>query len=340
MDSDINSEYYKDESAAAAIEKTRETIRFSERIDPKRELIEPIITPRFAPSCSSAALHGLGVLAKEGNLPIQTHIAENHDEVALVGFLFPDCRNYTDVYASHGLLTHRTVFGHAIHLNQEERAMVREAGAGIAHCPISNSYLSSGLCPVRELLDMGITVGLGTDISGGWSPSVLVAAREALGVSRVLASVRKEMQGKDSKHGEHEKEKEKRAKEIEHMKLSVEEVLYLATVGGAKCLGLESKIGTFEVGKEFDAQMIVCGDFSDERTGSGDEGAESEEGGAGKGEGSASRKKHPEQDNPVELWGKESWSEKMAKWVFCGDDRNVSALWVKGRKVHERSSRT
>lgn len=336
MDSDINVDYYKDEDAAAAIEKTRETIRHSQHIDPKRELIEPIITPRFAPSCTTASLRGLGALAKEGDLPIQTHIAENHDEIALVRKLFPDCRNYTDVYASHGLLTHRTVLGHAIHLNHEERDMVKAAGAGISHCPISNSYLSSGLCPVRELLDMRITVGLGTDVSGGWSPSVLVAAREALGVSRILASVRKEAMGNGSESNE--EEKKRRAKEIEHLKLSVEEVLYLATVSGAKCLGLEAKIGTFEVGKEFDAQMIVCGDFKDETTGEGDEGVEKGQGGADEGEGGASKDKPPERDNPVELWGKESWSEKMAKWVFCGDDRNVRGVWVRGRKVHERAA--
>ena len=337
MDSDINADFYKDEDAATVIERTKETVRHSEKIDPKRELIEPIITPRFAPSCSSAALHGLAALAKEENLPIQTHIAENHDEIALVRTLFHDCKNYTDVYASHGLLTHRTVLGHAIHLNEEERAMVKDAGAAISHCPISNSYLSSGLCPVRELLDLGINVGLGTDISGGWSPSVLVVAREALGVSRVLAGVKMAEEvakstGRDFQLTEREDEKVKPAMAIEHLKLSVEEVLYLATVGGAKCLGLEGKVGTFEVGKEFDAQMIDCGDLS-EAMGEGDESTE-------EGEGGASRDGIAELDNPVEIWGKETWSEKMAKWVFCGDDRNVWRVWVRGRKVHERAPST
>ena len=339
MDSAINPDFYKDENPRAALEATRETIAHSQAIDPKRELVEPIITPRFAPSCSSAALHGLGALAKEEDLPIQTHISENRDEIALVRELFPNCRHYADVYASHGLLTDRTVLAHAIHLSREEREVIKQHGAGVSHCPVSNSYLSSGLCPVRELLDMGINVGLGTDVSGGWSPSILTAAREALGVSRVLASVKlaealqpvkKEMVVGYNVMGEvkdmvdielDEEEKEKKTQAVERLKLSVEEVLYLATMGGARCLGLEHKIGTFEVGKEWDAQMIICGNFSMD--------------GDGRGEGPSGNGKE-EEDEPVELWGKESWSERLAKWVFCGDDRNVRGVWVRGRKVHER----
>lgn len=326
MDSDINPDYYKDESSHAALEATRETIAHVDGIDPSRELIEPIITPRFAPSCSSASLHGLGALAKEENLPIQTHISENRDEIDLVRKLFPEYRNYAAVYASHGLLTHRTVLGHAIHLSQEEREMVKQHGAGVSHCPVSNSYLSSGLCPVRELLDMGINVGLGTDVSGGWSPSILTAVREALGVSRVLAIVEaakarteeRELKGSSAEMdvSSGEEQVKKREKTIERLKLSVEEVLYLATVGGARCLGLEQKIGTFEVGKEWDAQMIVCGDFSE----------------------TGERSRDVDGDQPVEFWGKESWSEKLAKWVFCGDDRNVRGVWVRGRRVHERGT--
>lgn len=324
--------YYRDESAEAAVSATQATIAHCNSIDPERGLVEPIITPRFAPSCTSALLHQLGALAKEYDLPIQTHIAENPDEVKLVGELFPDCTSYTDVYARHGLLTPRTVLGHAIWLSAEEKEVVKAHGAGVSHCPVSNSYISSGLCPVRSYLDLGIKVGLGTDVSGGWSGSMLVAAREALGVSRVLASVegnKAKDAGEEAEKPKEEVEKEMKLEttdedknESNRLKLSVEEALYLATVGGAKCLNLESKIGTFEVGKEFDAQMIVCGDFS--------LGDEDELGHGGKG------KFEVRDDNPVELWGQESWQERMAKWVFCGDDRNVEAVWVRGRKVHER----
>lgn len=324
---DINPAFYRDESASAALSATKATIAHSAQIDPQRELVEPIITPRFAPSCTSSCLHQLGALAQEHALPIQTHIAENPDEVALVKTLFPDYASYTDVYAAHSLLTPRTVLGHAIHLSRAEKEMVKSRGAGVSHCPVSNSYLSSGLCPVRSLLDMGINVGLGTDVSGGWSPSVLTAAREALGVSRVLASVEagKLRDRRDLETVEEGVEGARTGEEgIERLKLSVEEVLYMATVGGAKCLGLEQKVGVFEVGYEFDAQMIECGDFSVEG-----DGAKVYEGDF-IGSGRAGR------DHPVELWGKESVREKLAKWVYCGDDRNVKKVWVKGRKVHER----
>ena len=320
-DPNINPAFYHDESPSAAIAATKATITHSAHIDPQRELVEPIITPRFAPSCTSSCLHQLGALAQEHGLPIQTHISENADEIALVKTLFPEYASYTDVYAAHSLLTPRTVLGHAIHLSAAEKETVKAHGAGVSHCPVSNSYLSSGLCPVRSLLDMGINVGLGTDVSGGWSPSVLTAAREALGVSRVLASVEagklRGMEGVDEGIEGRRMGKE----DIERLKLSVEEVLYMATMGGAKCLGLEQKVGVFEVGYEFDAQMIECGDFSTEG-----DGAEEESTGSGR----------PGHDHPVELWGKESVREKLAKWVYCGDDRNVKKVWVKGRKVHER----
>ncbi|KAK4694083.1 hypothetical protein P7C71_g3437, partial [Lecanoromycetidae sp. Uapishka_2] len=93
-------------------------------------------------------------------------------------------------------------------------------------------------------------------------------------------------------------------------KLSVEECLYLATRGGAKCLGLENKVGAFEIGMEFDAQLVQLGE------------ADEEDGGV--------------DDGLIELWGKETWGEKVAKWLFCGDDRNTKEVYVKGRMVHER----
>ena len=354
----FNPSYYRDESVEAAISATEETIAHCASIDPKRGLVEPIITPRFAPSCTSASLHRLGALAKKYELPIQTHIAENPNEVKLIEQMFPDCKSYTDVYVKHNLLTSRTVLGHAIWLNEEEKQTVKDHRASISHCPVSNSYLSSGLCPVRSYLDLGVKVGLGTDVSGGWSGSVLVAAREALGVSRVLASV-EENKAQDTKKVA-EKSNEEVAQEMglldttaeksksddtNRLKLSVEEALHLATVGGAKCLNLEDRIGTFEVGKEFDAQMVVCGDFSL----GGEEGEDELVPAESHGEGHQSlgkrhhedkntrqRTHHVGDDNPVELWGQETWHERMAKWVFCGDDRNVEAVWVRGRKVHER----
>ena len=292
MDSHIHPSYYVDASAEAAIADTRATIDHIRSLDPEFKLISPIITPRFAPSCTPALLSALGSLHRETNLPIQTHISENTAEMALVKEMFPDHASYADVYDAFGLLTSKTVLAHACHLSPDEIGLVRDRGAKVAHCPVSNSYLSSGICPVRDLLDAGVDVGLGTDVSGGYSPSVLVAAREVGGVSRIRVGVCGE-----------EVEEEKK----ERMKLGVVECLYLATRGGAKVLGLEGRVGGWEVGMEWDAQFVDLGRVVD---------AEGEGGKGG-----------------VSLWGKEGWEEKLAKWVFCGDERNTRAVWVGGRLV-------
>lgn len=327
---DINPPYYRDHDSTSAIRDTCETIAHIELIDPKHELISPIITPRFAPSCTPATLDALGDLARDKSLPIQTHIAENPDEVALVKKLF--CRrSYAEVYDNYGLLNHTTVLGHAVHLTADEMALISKRGAKVAHCPISNSSLSSGLCPVRKLLAAHIDVGLGTDVSGGWSPSVLAAAREAGAVSRLLSSVERDRPAS-------EKEKE----DPLTSRLTVVESLYLATVGGASCLGLSEKVGRFECGMDWDAQLVSLGaplhlNYPYKRC----EKIESED----SPESQICDKAKDEQINskqggwhkgPVQLWGIETWEEKMAKWVFGGDDRNTLAVWVQGRLVHHR----
>ena len=271
MDSDIHPTYYRDNDPQTAISATKATIEHINTIDPEHNLITPIITPRFAPSCTSSLLSALGTLAQDQSLPIQTHISENPSECALVASRFPNSPHYAGVYDDHGLLTSRTVLAHAIHLSPAERTLIRERGSSVSHCPVSNTYISSGMCPVRELLQTGIEVGLGTDVSGGWSPSVLVAAREAVGVSRNLAAITKaqeeaekqEVQKFKKEIGEYSAEGTVKAgnnKKLgsEEVKLSPEEALYLATLGGAKCLGLGHRIGSFEVGKSFDAQLISC----------------------------------------------------------------------------------
>ncbi|MCJ1463072.1 hypothetical protein MMC07_001677 [Pseudocyphellaria aurata] len=334
MDSESNPETYRDASSTAAIKDTQKTITEIKRMDPDRTLICPIITPRYAPSCTSTLLAALGTLAHKESLPIQTHISENPDEIALVAKLFPDYDSYAAVYDGHRLLTPRTVLGHGVHLSPAERALIKQKGAKISHCPVSNSCISSGLCPVRQLLDEGIEVGLGTDVSGGYSPSVLAAAREAAIVSRLLSSVQRD--SKPSKKPHHitsdlpdnpfskippvpePSPLHKTNEDHQRTRLTVEECLHLATVGGARCLGLEHKIGAFEVGMEWDAQLVHLSSTSLTEEPSTTTGADHDE------------------DNPATLWGRENWSEKMAKWMFCGDDRNTRSVWVRGRLVHQR----
>lgn len=292
-DERLNPNYYRDESAEASIRKTKEVIEHIEKVDPGFDIVAPILTPRFAPSCSVEAMTGLGELQREKNLAVQTHISENKGEVELVADMFPGSKSYAGVYDMCGLLTSRTVLAHAVHVTTEEADLIASRGAKVSHCPCSNSSITSGAARVRWLWSRGVEVGLGTDVSGGYSPSVLEAARQAVLVSRHVAMG-----------------VEKDGEEKEGVKLTVEEVLYLATRGGAKCLGLEEKVGGFEVGMDWDAQMVglaVVGEDG-ERVGEGN----------------------------VDMFGWENWEERMAKWLYNGDDRNTKKVWVKGRLVHER----
>ena len=315
MDSDLSPEYYRDESPEFAVRETEEVVKHCEEIDPQRRLITPIVTPRFAPSCSPKLLSSLGELSAKADLPIQTHISENTSEIALVQSLFPEQDSYAEVYDHHRLLTPRTVLAHGVHLSADEKTLIKDRESNISHCPVSNTSLSSGLCPVRDLLDRGITVGLGTDVSGGYSSSILVAAREAAMVSRTLAAISPEDVGLGNA-GEKRKREDGDGEAVsgkDRKKLSVEECLYLATAGGAKCLGLEGKVGGFEVGMQWDAQLVQLASTEDR-----EEMNEAHEGGL------------------PDLYGKESWEEKVAKWMFCGDDRNTMKVYVAGRLIHDR----
>ncbi|WYZ46241.1 hypothetical protein EsH8_IX_000466 [Colletotrichum jinshuiense] len=284
-------DYYRDESAEDSLRKTRETVEHVRSIDPGFELVAPILTPRFAPSCTGEAIQGLADMQRELDVLVQTHVSENEGEIELVAELFPASESYTAVYDDHGLLGEKTVLAHAVHLSEKEATTISERGVKISHCPCSNSSITSGAARVRWLWDKGIDVGLGTDMSGGYSPSILEAARQAALVSRHIAMALK-------------------GEEKERAKLTVEEVLYLGTRGGAKVVGLSKKIGGFEVGMQWDAQLIDL-PVVDEDGEQGD-------------------------DGNVDIFGWESWENRVAKWVFNGDDRNTKMVWVKGRLVHSR----
>lgn len=246
-------DYYIESDAKESINNTIELIEYIEndltalgndinksnddkqKVDP---LVKPIITPRFAPSCTDNLLFELGNLSKLTNLPIQTHLSENFDEINWVKNLFPQYENYTDVYDQNGLLSDKTVLAHCIHLSDDEINLIKLRNSGIAHCPISNSCLASGECPVRKLLNCNIKLGLGTDVSAGYNCNILDTARHAHMVSRHLAM------------------KQKTSVDKENVKLSITECLYLATMGGANVLSLQDKIGSFEIGKKFDTLLI------------------------------------------------------------------------------------
>jgi guanine deaminase len=283
-------DYYQDKSVEEAIQSTQQCIDHIKRIDPSFDLITPVLTPRFAISCTDQALAELGRLHKETGLPVQTHISENTSEIELVRQLFPSHESYAHVYDTAGLLTSKTILAHAVHLEPSERELIKAREAKISHCPASNTALISGHAKVRNMVSEGLTIGLGTDVSGGHTPSILGSVREALMVSRHVAIATSDPSAS----------------------LSVEEALYLATRSGAKVVGLEDRIGGFEVGMDWDAQMISLGSGVGDTVGL------------------------DEREGLVEIFGNETWEEKVAKWVYTGDDRNTTAVWVKGRLVHSR----
>ncbi|KAL4768514.1 hypothetical protein BDW60DRAFT_219654 [Aspergillus nidulans var. acristatus] len=308
-------DYYRDESAEASIELTKETIAHIHSLpDSDKEserLVKPIITPRFAPTCSTSALTSLGQLAASHTPPlhIQTHISENPNEVSLVRSLFPAHPSYAAVYDACSLLTPRTILAHAVHLTEPEKELIASRNAKISHCPASNSALGSGLAPVRDLIDNGITVGLGTDVSGGYSPSILEAVRQACLVSRLLrhSTVSTSSSGNST-------QTKKEGREV----LSVEEALYLATRGGAAVIDMPNELGGFEVGMFWDVQLIRLGATVQETPQTGSR--------------SDSRSDFR---SVVDIFGWESWVEKVHKWVWTGNDRNVKRVWVRGAIVHD-----
>ncbi|ODQ61975.1 hypothetical protein WICANDRAFT_60049 [Wickerhamomyces anomalus NRRL Y-366-8] len=288
-----NAPDYYIETLEESKESTMEVIDHIKQVDPKNELVAPILTPRFAPSCTSELLNWLGDLKKEHHLHSQTHISENKGEIEWVAELFPNSKSYADVYNDHGLLDDKTILAHAIHLSDHEKDLIRSKGSGISHCPISNSAITSGEARIRWLLDNDIPVGLGTDVSGGFSPSVLSTARQALLVSRHLAM-----------------------KTSDHNKLSVEDVLYLATVGGAKVVGLDDKVGLFKEGMKWDAQLIDL-KAKDSQV-------------------DVFEWQVPEETESTSKDDFVKFQNMVAKWLFNGDDRNTTKVWVNGRQVHER----
>ncbi|CAJ1068576.1 guanine deaminase [Xyrichtys novacula] len=215
-------------------ESQEETCRFiAELLNKKYPRVKPVVTPRFAPSCTGALLGQLGAIAKNNNLHIQSHVSENVEEVKLVKELFPESESYTDVYHKYNLLTDKTVMAHGCYLTDEELTLFRETGASVSHCPNSNISLCSGILNVRKVLKHKVKLGLGTDVAGGYSASMLDAVRRALDSSKVLT-----------------------IQDPEYDTLTFEEVFRLATLGGSQALSMDDQTGNFEVGKDFDALRV------------------------------------------------------------------------------------
>jgi len=186
------------------------------------------ITPRFAPTSSEAQLDAAGALLRERpDAWVQTHISENAREVRWVHDLFPDRKDYLDVYAHHGLLGKRTLLAHGVHLNHAEFVRCASSGAALAHCPTSNLFLGSGLLDLAGALDAGVRVGLGTDVGAGTSFSLLRTLDEASKVAQLRGAPLDPATG-----------------------------FWLATRGGAAALDLDDKVGALEPGLEADLVVL------------------------------------------------------------------------------------
>lgn len=228
-------EYICEESAAASVENTKHWIEESLS---RYKNIRPILTPRFTPACSDELMVGLSHLQKKYHLPLQSHLSENVEEIRWVKKLCPEIYCYGESYDRYSLFGSeaKTVMAHCVHSSEDEVALIKKRGVYVAHCPDSNTNLSSGIAPIRDYLTKGLRVGLGSDISSGCHTSMLRAMASAIKVSKLYYSM------------------------VKHraVPLRFEEVFYMATVVGGSFFG---KVGSFQKDYEFDAVVLADDSF-------------------------------------------------------------------------------
>lgn len=207
------------------------------------------VTPRFAISCSVEMLRESASLARSTGAWWQTHVSEDALEIAEVRRLFPKATNYVDVYDRAGGLGERTVLAHAIHLSDVELGRLIETGTHVSHCPASNLFLGAGVMPLARYLEAGLSVALGSDVSGGPDPSIFSVMRAG-----AYAQMAKRALGGDDR-----------------AVLAPLDWLRLGTLDGARALGLDARIGSLEAGKEADLIAIDPGFVASVSEGSDDD---------------------------------------------------------------------
>lgn len=200
----------------------------------------PIITPRFIPSCTDDLMEKLSEIRRTYKLPLQSHLSENQGEILWVKDLCPNSKCYGDAYDQFKMLgcdNLKTIMAHCVWSNAYEEKLLKDKDVFVAHCPNSNTNLSSGIAPIREFLDQGLKVGLGTDVGAGASLSIFKAMVDAIQVSKMYW----------------------RLIDQEARALSAKEAFYLATLGGGEFFGT---VGSFVDGFEFDCLVIDDSSFS------------------------------------------------------------------------------
>ena len=232
------------------------------------------LTPRFAPTSTPAQLEACRRLKEEfPDVYVQTHLSENKSEIEWVAELFPQCTNYLDVYDRYGLVGDRSVFAHGIYLSDDEYRVLASSGSTIATCPTSNLFLGSGFFDMAKALGFGVDFAIGTDVGAGDSFSMLRTFNEAYKVAQICG-----------------------------YKLAEFNAFYLATLGAARSLKLDDRLGNFQPGKE--ADFIVM-----------------------------NLSATPLQE--LRMSRARDFRDKLFALMIMGDDRNIRATYVDGNLVHE-----
>ena len=235
------------------------------------------ITPRFAGTSTPAQLEAAGALWREHqDVLVHSHISENTREIEWTAALYPERKDYLDIYDHYGLIGRRAVLAHGVHLSEDELCRCHESGTALAHCPTSNLFLGSGLFRIAAVKDprRPVQVGLGTDVGGGTSFSLLATMGAAYEIAQLGSRT-----------------------------LSAREAFYLATLGGARALALDDKIGMIAPGYEADFAVL-----------------------------------DPNATPLLKLRNEraESTEDQLFALMMLGDDRAVAATYVAGQRAYER----
>ena len=234
--------------------------------------VRPIVTPRFIPSCTPELLKACGEMARRYQLPVQSHLSENHGEIALVRELEPESKHYADAYDRYGLFGQTpTIMAHCVWSDGDELELMKQRGIMVAHCPTSNLNIASGIAPIRRFLEAGIPVGLGSDVSGGHDFSIFRMMVYALQMSKMRYE-----------------------QDNSCAFLSLSEAFWMATKSAGSFFG---KVGSFEPGYEFDALVI--------------------------------------DDSELAIDPGYSLLERLERFVYIGDDRQIAARYCQGRLIPE-----
>lgn len=239
-DPNSNSEFYRDNSTKEAIYETEKFInKVLEMQNLYKQKVYPVVTPRFIPSCTSEALEGLGMLAKKYDVHVQTHCSESDWAHQFVKEKYGV--NDAQALNNFGLITNKTVIAHAPFLEPDDLKVIADKKTSIAHSPLSNAYFANSVLPFKDFSSQGVNIGMATDISGGYSPSMYQAIRQAVISSRMLQegvnpSLPRDERGRPCSS------------------ITINNAFYSATAAGGIALNLP--IGKLEKGYSFDVQII------------------------------------------------------------------------------------